>query len=68
MSDFSEFNPIRVGELQPGLELGFEDPVFSNKLLISQKEFLVHCPGNVGQNTHPIHSNPHHQLELIGQL
>ena len=58
MSDFSESHPLRVSEAQPGLELRFEDPVFGGKILVTQKEFLVHCPGNVGQNTHPIHNIP----------
>jgi hypothetical protein len=68
MRDFSESHPLRVSEPQRGLELSFEDPVFGDKILITQKEFLVHCPGNVGQNTRPIHKTTHRRLELISQL
>ena len=60
--------PVATREPQRGLELSFKDPVFGSKILITQKEFLVHRPGNVGQNTHPIHNNPHRRLELISQL
>jgi len=68
MCDFSERHPLRVSEPQPGLELSFKDPVFGSKILITQKEFLVHCSGNVGQNTYPIHNNSYHRLQLVSRL
>jgi len=40
-----------------GLKLIFEDPVFGNKILIAQKEFLVHGPGDIGQYPHRIHKH-----------
>jgi hypothetical protein len=58
MRDFSECHPLRVREPQPDLDLSFENPVFGNKILITQKELLVHSPGNVGQNARPIHKCP----------
>ena len=67
-NDISEFKPIRVDELQPHLEFDFENPIFNYRILISHTEHLVNCPWIEGQNTHPIHRNPHHQLELISQL
>ena len=58
MRDFSECNPLRVSEPQRGLELGFEEPVFGSKILIPQEQFLVYCPGDVGQYARPIHKPP----------
>jgi hypothetical protein len=68
MSNFCECKPLCVSEPQPGLDLSFQDPVFCRKILISQKKFLVHCPSDIGQYTHPPHINPHRRLELISQL
>ena len=65
--DYSESHPLHVSEPQRGLELRFEDPVFGDKIPITQKEFLVHCPGYVGQNTHPPHKTTHRRLELISK-
>jgi hypothetical protein len=31
---------------------------WGTEILVTQKELLVHCPGNVGQDACPIHSNP----------
>jgi hypothetical protein len=39
--------------------LSFEDPVFGSKILITQKEFLVHCPGDIGQYARSIRNYPH---------
>jgi len=68
MGDFSECHALRIREPQQDLDLSFENPVFSNKILITQKELLVHCPGNVGQDARPIHKFPHRQFELIHRL
>ena len=46
----------------------FEDLVFGGKILITHRKFLVHCPGDMGQNAYPIHNHPHDQLALIGRL
>ena len=62
MGDFSKCNPFPVSESQRHLELGFEDPVFGSKILITQKEFLVHCPSGIGQYACLIHNYPHVRL------
>ena len=66
--DYSTCNPLCISEPQSGPELSFQYPVFSSKILITQKNFLVHCPRNVGQNAHPIRNIPHNRLQLISRL
>ena len=56
MRDFSECNSLHIGEPQRGLELGFEDPIFGNKVLITPQESLVNCSSNTGQYVRPIHN------------
>lgn len=68
MSNFSECSTLSVGEPYRGLELGFQDPVLCNEVLVTQKEFLIHCPCDVGQYTQRIHCNPHRRLQLFSQL
>ena len=41
------------------------DPVFSGKVLIMQKEFLVRCPADIRQYALQIHNNSHGPLVAI---
>jgi hypothetical protein len=57
MSDFSQCHSLRVSQPQRYPELSFEDPVFGSKILLSQQQFLVHCPGDIGQYAYPVHDH-----------
>jgi hypothetical protein len=37
------------------MQLSLQDPIFGSQVLIAQKQFLVHGPGNVGQDACPLH-------------
>ena len=56
MTDLAQRGSLNVGELQPPLQLGFEDAIFSGQIFIPRQQLLVHRPRDEGQNSRPIHS------------
>jgi hypothetical protein len=57
-ANLAKLRSLRVRELQPPLQLAPQDPVFSSQILIPQQQLLVHRPGDVGQDTCPLHESP----------
>src|SRR6266508_1140794 len=57
MTDLAERGSLGIRELQPPLQLCFQDAVFGGQIFISQQQLLVHRPGDVGQDARPIHSS-----------
>ena len=57
MTDLAQRGSLSVGELQPPLQLGFEDAIFSGQILIPRQQLLVHHPSDKGQDARPIHSS-----------
>src|SRR6266852_1843418 len=51
MCNLAELRSLGVREPQPPLQLGLQDPIFSNQIFIPQQQLLVHRPGDVGQDT-----------------
>ena len=58
MTDLAERGSIGVRQLQPALQLGLQDAVFSGQIFITRQQLLVDRPGNVGQHARPIHTAP----------
>ena len=52
-TDLGERNLRRVGEEQPGLDLGFEDAVLGRRIFVPQQEFPVGRPDDVRQHASP---------------
>jgi hypothetical protein len=48
MADFAERHSLSVCEPRTPLQLCLQDPIFGNQVLVAQKQFLVHGPGDVG--------------------
>jgi hypothetical protein len=57
MTDLAQRGSLSVGELQPPLQLGFEDAIFSGQIFIPRQQLLVHHPSDKGQDARPIHSS-----------
>ena len=58
MTDLGQRGPFSIGKEQPALDLGFENPVFSDEIFIASQTFLVDRSSDVGQQARPIHSDP----------
>src|SRR5437879_4993128 len=53
MTDFGQCCQRRIRKLQPGLDLGFENAVFSDEIFIARQQFLVNRSGDIGQQASP---------------
>jgi len=58
MTNFSQSGSFSIGKVQPALDLGFENAIFSHEIFIAQEQFLVDRSGDIGQQARPVHSNP----------
>jgi hypothetical protein len=52
-SDFGQGDALRIGQSQPGGQLGSEDPVFRRQVLVLQKQFLIDGSVHVRQQPQP---------------
>src|SRR5262249_3057338 len=57
MTDLAQRGSLSVGELQPPLQLGFEDAIFSGQIFMPRQQLLVYHPSDKGQDARPIHSS-----------
>ena len=58
MSDLAQRASLGVREIRPTLQLRLEDAVLGGQILAPSQQFLVHSSRHVGQDAHPIHTEP----------